>query len=43
MRIRNLRVTFYDLKLDIYEFMRQILQVEYLSYELRVTSLKFKP
>ena len=38
----ELRVTFYELKLDIYEFMRQILRVEYLSYELRVTSYEFK-
>ena len=38
----ELRVTFYELKLDIYEFMRQILGVEYLSYELRVTSYEFK-
>ena len=33
-----LRVTFHELKLDIYEFMRQTLRVEYLFFELRVTS-----
>ena len=38
----KLQVAFYELKLDIYEFMRQILRVEYFSYELRVTSDEFK-
>ena len=37
--IYKLRVTFYELKLDIYESMRQILRVEYLSYELQVGNL----